>query len=157
MKTSHAVLGLVAVGAVGAVQIAQRERHHRQHLDIAVARIHQDYLTHLTSNPHLAALWAPEALDPKEEVLTPEQYVELLNANQQIAALGLRHRLGIARGQRLSYMAEYLMGREHCRKYWARFGSFREQEASGDKPGEDFHEVMNAAYRSRQKDQPADA
>ncbi|MFF8789204.1 DUF6082 family protein [Streptomyces sp. NPDC015125] len=158
MKISHAaILGLAAVGAV---QIAQRERHHRQHLDIAVARIHQDYLTHLTSNPHLAALWIPEAHDPEEEDLTPEQYVELLTANQQIAALGLRHRLGIARGQRLSSMAEYLMGREHCRKYWARFGGFREQEASGDRAGEDFHAYMNAAYKSRQKEQkdkPEDA
>ncbi|BDH15340.1 DUF6082 family protein [Streptomyces hygroscopicus] len=148
MKISHAaILGLAAVGAV---QIAQNERHHRQRTEIAVARIHQDYLTHLTSNPHLAALWAPKDLDAN-------QYVELLNANQQIAALGLRHRLGLARGQRLSYLATYLMGREHCRRYWARFGSFREQEALGDKPREHFHDVMDNAYVSHQEPKPADA
>ncbi|MFF4285599.1 MULTISPECIES: DUF6082 family protein [Streptomyces] len=148
MKISHAaILGLAAVGAI---QIAQRERHQRQQNEVAVARIHQDYLTHLTSNPHLAELWAPEDI-------APEQYVKLLNANQQIAALGLRHRLGLARGKRLSYLATYLMGREHCRQYWARFGHFREQEAMGDKPREHFHDVMDNAYVSRPEPKPTDA
>ncbi|WP_406220879.1 DUF6082 family protein [Streptomyces decoyicus] len=148
MKISHAaILGLAAVGAV---QIAQKERHQRQRNDVAVTRIHQDWLTHLTTHPDLAVLWAPKDLDA-------EQYVELLNANQQIAALGLRHRLGLARGQRLSYLATYLMGREHCRRYWARFGSFREEEALGDKPGEHFHEVMDNAYKAQQERKPADA
>ncbi|MFE6737535.1 DUF6082 family protein [Streptomyces tubercidicus] len=140
-----------------AAQRAQNLARLVQSLLRAVEQVNEEFLTLLTTHPELAALWVPEALDPEEEDLTPEQYVQLLNANQQIAALGLRHRLGIARGQRLSYLAEYLMGREHCRKYWARFGSFREQEASGDRPREGFHEVMNAAYRARQKDKPADA
>ncbi|WP_432141133.1 DUF6082 family protein [Streptomyces sp. bgisy084] len=148
MKVSHAaILGLATVGAI---QIAQRERHQRQQNETAVARIHQDYLTHLTSNPHLAKLWAPEDIGP-------EQYVKLLNANQQIAALELRHRLGLARGQKLSYLAEYLMGREHCRQYWARFGRFRAQEAQGNKPREHFHYVMDNAYVSRRESKPTDA
>ncbi|MFI9078772.1 DUF6082 family protein [Streptomyces sioyaensis] len=147
MKTSLAVLGLVAVGAV---QIAQKERHQRQTTEIAVARIHQDWLTHLTTHPNLAVLWAPKDLDA-------QQYVELLNANQQISSLGLRHRLGLARGQRLSYLATYLMGREHCRRYWQRFGAFREEEALGEKSREHFHEVMNDAYMAQQERKPADA
>ncbi|MGW2917699.1 DUF6082 family protein [Streptomyces angustmyceticus] len=148
MKGKYAaILGLIAVGAV---QIAQKERHHRQRTEIAVASIHQDWLTHLTTHPDLAELWAPKDL-------APEQYVTLLNANQQIAGLQLRHRLGLVRGARLRFLAEYLMGREHCQQYWERFGGFRAQEALGDKPGEQFHEVMDDACRSQQEDKPAAA
>ncbi|MFF9785026.1 DUF6082 family protein [Streptomyces nigrescens] len=148
MKASHAaILGLAAVGAV---QIAQKERHQRQRNEIAVARIHQDWLTHLTTHPDLAKLWAPEDI-------APEQYVELLNANQQINGLGLRHRLGIVRDQQLPFLATYLMGREHCRRYWQRFGAFRGEEALGDQPEEHFNEVMNDAYVSHQEPKPADA
>ncbi|MGX1851107.1 DUF6082 family protein [Streptomyces sp. NPDC055299] len=150
--TRAAILGLIAVGAV---HITQRERHQRQQNEIAVTRIHQKFLTLLTTHPELAALWVPEA-DPEEEELTPEQYVQLLNANQQIEALHLRHRLGIVRKKQFPPLAEHLMGREHVRKYWARFGSLRKQEASGNKRRERFHTAMNAAYRSRQKDEPKD-
>ncbi|MFD9206608.1 DUF6082 family protein [Streptomyces sioyaensis] len=148
MKGKHAAI--LALVAVGAVQIAQKERHQRQRNEIAVSSIHQDWLTHLTTHPDLAVLWAPKDLNA-------EQYVELLNANQQIAALGLRHRLGLARGARLRFLAEYLMGREHCQQYWERFGGFRAQEALSDKPGEKFHEVMDDAFRSQQEDKPANA
>lgn len=122
MKTSQTAVLVLA--AVGAVQIVQRERHQWQQNEVAVARIQNDWLTHLTTHPDLAKLWAPQDMDV-------EEYVQLLHANQHICALSLRHRLGPARGSRLRFFAQAVMEREIVRRHWARFGSFREQEAAG--------------------------
>ncbi|MEU9120576.1 DUF6082 family protein [Streptomyces sp. NPDC048506] len=137
MKITNAAI--LAVAAVGALHLAQRERHQRQQNEVAVARIQVDRLTHLAAHPDLAALWAPPGMDA-------EEYVKLLDANHQICALSLRHKLGITRGEQLRFVAEKVMEREVGRRYWKRFGSFRAEEAAGDKPSEEFTEALQDAY-----------
>jgi hypothetical protein len=129
----------VAVVALGAVHLVQRERHHRQQNEVAVMGMQLDWLTHLTTHPELAKLWAPEDL-------TVEEYIPLLHANQQLCALSLRHKLGLLRGRRLRVVAEAVMQREHCRRYWERFGSFRDAEADVDGLDIAFNEAMHTAY-----------
>ncbi|MFE5754685.1 DUF6082 family protein [Streptomyces massasporeus] len=129
----------VAVVALGAVHLAQRERHQRQQNEVAVMGMQLDWLTHLTTQPEFARLWAPEDI-PVEE------YIQLLHANQQICALSLRHNLGLLRGRRLRFVADAVMKREHSRRYWERFGSCRDAEADGDVLDIAFTEVMHTAY-----------
>lgn len=144
MKTEHAILFLAAVGVV---QIVQRERHQRQNNMVACARIHQDWLTHLTTHPEHAKLWLPQDLEV-------EEYIELLTGNQQMAALSLRHRLGIIRGARLRFVAKAVMDREIGRRYWARFGAFREEEGAGDRIEERFNAAMRDAYVAHPESEP---
>ncbi|MGG7574123.1 DUF6082 family protein [Streptomyces sirii] len=133
---------IFAVAAVGALHLLQRERHQRQLNEVAVAQIQISRLTHLTSNPDLAASWAPAGMDAKE-------YVKILDANQQLCALSLRHKLGITRGRRLRFTAEWIMKHEIGRRYWEKFGSLRAEEAMDDSDAEEFTEVMNDAYKAR--------
>ncbi|MFG2141859.1 DUF6082 family protein [Streptomyces sp. NPDC048650] len=141
-------VAVAALAAVGAVQIVQRERHQRQRNEVTVAHIQLNRLTHLTAHPDLAALWAPPGVGT-------EEYVKLLDANHQICALSLRHKLGITRGKQLRFVAEKVMEREIGRRYWKRFGSFRAEEAAGDKPSEEFTEAMHDAYLAHPEIQPA--
>ncbi|MEU8911766.1 DUF6082 family protein [Streptomyces nigrescens] len=145
MKITNAAV--LAAAAVGALHLVQRERHQQQQNEVAVARVQLDRLTHLTAHPDLAALWAPPGMDA-------EEYVKLLDANHQICALSLRHKLGITRGKQLRFVAEKVMEREIGRRYWKRFGSFRAEEATGDKPAEEFTEAMEDAYAARLETQP---
>lgn len=144
MKTSYAILTLAAVGVA---HLVQRERHQRQNNDVAAARIHQEWLTHLTTHPEFAKLWVPQDLQV-------EEYIELLSGNQQVAALSLRHRLGLLRGARLRVVAEEVMDREIARRYWARFGNFREREAAGHRTEERFNAAMQDAYVARPESEP---
>jgi hypothetical protein len=148
MKAQNAVL--LALVALGAAHLVQRERHQWQQNEATVMRNQLDWLTHLTTHPELAELWAPEDLPAGE-------YTKLLHANQQICALSLRHKLGLLRGRRLRFAADWVMEREHCRRYWERFGAFREAEADGDGLLDDFTTVMHDAYTraSRREPQPA--
>ncbi|MFE7314072.1 DUF6082 family protein [Streptomyces sp. NPDC057555] len=145
MKTSRAVLLLLA--AIGAIQAVQRERHQRQHNHVAVTQLHHNRLAHLTANPDLAQQWAPEEMDVKE-------YVQLLDVNQQIVALSLRHRLGLTRGNRLRIMADAVMEREAVRRYGKYFGGFRTQEAAGDRLARRFTAIMHDAYVARPEPDP---
>ncbi|CAL9360102.1 hypothetical protein SUDANB105_00646 [Streptomyces sp. enrichment culture] len=144
MKTSNAVLVLAAVGIAHTVQ---RQRHQRQKNEVAVTRIQNDWLTHLTTHPDFAKLWAPDGMDV-------EEYVKHLHANQQICALSLRHRLGLIRGSRLRFIAKAVMEREVGRSYWQKFGSFREEEAAGDKLAERFIAALHDAYVAHPDTQP---
>ncbi|MET7814239.1 DUF6082 family protein [Streptomyces sp. NPDC005395] len=144
MKVSHALLALAAVGVA---QLAQSERHQRQRNHIAVARIQQDWLARVSSDPELAKLWIPEDLEP-------EEYVKLLHCNQMMCALSLRNRLGLARKGKLRFCADYMMDREIGRRYWARFGRVREEEAT-DKAEKRFNRAMDDAYVSRPETSPA--
>ncbi|MEV5338335.1 DUF6082 family protein [Streptomyces sp. NPDC052676] len=144
MKTSHAALILAAMGAA---HLVQKHLHQRQQNEVAVARIQNDWLTHLTTHPDFAQLWAPKDMDVKE-------YVQLLHANQQICALSLRHQLGLIRGSRLRFIAKAVMEKEIGRRYWAKFGSFREEEAAGDKLAERFTAALHDAYVAHPDTQP---
>ncbi|WP_433860172.1 DUF6082 family protein [Streptomyces kronopolitis] len=139
---------IFAVAAVGALRLVQRERHQRQLNEVAVAQIQINRLTHLTSHPELAASWAPTGMDTKE-------YVKILDANQQLCALSLRHKLGITTGRRLRFVAEWIMDHEVGRRYWERFGSLRAEETMDDSDAAEFNEAMNDAYMAHPKAQPA--
>ncbi|MGV9509315.1 DUF6082 family protein [Streptomyces tendae] len=144
MKVSHALLALAAVGVA---QLAQNERHQRQRNHVALARIHQDWLTRLTSEPELAKLWTPDDLEP-------EEYVKLLHCNQQMCALSLRNRLGLIGKGKLRFYADYMMDREIGRRYWDRFGSGREEEAT-DRADRRFNAAMSDAHTARPETAPA--
>ncbi|MGG2459338.1 DUF6082 family protein [Streptomyces sp. RGM 3693] len=145
MKTSSALLLLLA--AVGAVRIVQREWHQRQQHQATVSELHHSRLTHLISNPHLAQEWAPEGMDL-------EEFAQLLNENQQLVALSLRHRLGLLRGSRLRFAADAFMKQPASRLYWKHFGSFRMQEADGDRYARRFTAVLEDAYVARPETDP---
>ncbi|MEU2875971.1 DUF6082 family protein [Streptomyces sp. NPDC007070] len=145
MKTS--TTALFALAAVGAAQLVQRERHQRQNNEVALTRIHFDWLTLLTTHPEFAELWTPDGMDVKE-------YMDLINANQQIVSVSLRNKLGMASKEALRVMADAIMARGHCRRYWDRFGGFREKEATGDKTQQKFNEVMHAAFVARPETDP---
>ncbi|CAL9326608.1 DUF6082 family protein [Streptomyces sp. SudanB91_2054] len=144
MKVSHALLALAAVGAA---QLVQNERHQRQQNHVALARIHQDYLTRLTSEPELAKLWVPDDLEV-------EEYMKLLHCNQQMSALSLRNRLGLMGKGQLRFYASYMMDREIGRRYWDRFGSGREEEGA-DRADRRFNAAMRDAHTARPETAPA--
>ncbi|SCD95546.1 hypothetical protein GA0115239_113218 [Streptomyces sp. BpilaLS-43] len=83
------------------------------------------WLTLLTTHPDLAAPWKPAHM-PVEE------YVKLLNANQQFCAVTLRYRLGLTTKERLRFYATSLMKNENVQQYWEAFGTLREEEVLGD-------------------------
>lgn len=137
MKLHHPTA--LAVAAVGTAHLVLRERHHWQQNEIAATRNQLDWLTHLTTHPEFAQIWAPKDM-------AVEEYIKLLHVNQQICALSLRHRLGLLRGRRLRFCADEVMKREYGLKYWAAYGSLREAESDGDGLAGDFTDVMHAAY-----------
>jgi hypothetical protein len=136
-----------AVAAVGTAHLVLRERRHWQQNEIAVMCNQLDWLTHLTTHPEFAQLWAPKDM-PVEE------YIKLLHVNQQICALSLRHKLGLLRGRRLRFCADEVMKREYGRKYWETYGSLREAESDGDGLAGDFTAVMHAAYTRATRNNP---
>ncbi|MFE2157088.1 DUF6082 family protein [Streptomyces lydicus] len=144
MKITNAAI--LAVATVGALHLVQRERHQRQQNEVAVSRIQDSWLTHLTTNPDLAKLWAPD--------MDPEEYVQILHANQQICALSLRYKLGQIGVDKLRFLASELMSREICRRYWAKYGEFRLREAAGNKRAETFNGILQDEYVARPETQP---
>ncbi|MFD9428478.1 MULTISPECIES: DUF6082 family protein [unclassified Streptomyces] len=147
MKTSHALL---AIAAVGTAHLVARERQHRQQKVVAVARMHDQWLTLLTTNLDLAEQWAPEGMDVKE-------YVTLLNANQQLCALALRYRLGLISKDRLRFVVQAVMERESVRQYWEKFGAFRAEESLDNKADADFNDIVGDVYDARRAMQTAGA
>lgn len=147
MKTSHALL---AIAAVGAAHLVQRERQHRQQKAVAAARIHDQWLTLLTTNRHLAEQWAPEDMQV-------EEYVTLLNANQQLCALALRYRLGLISKDRLRFVVQAVMERASVRQYWEKFGAFRAEESLDNKADADFNDIVGDVYDARRAMQTAGA
>ncbi|MDT0459160.1 DUF6082 family protein [Streptomyces sp. DSM 41527] len=145
MKITNAAI--LAVAAVGALRLMQQRQHQQQRNEVEVARIQMDRIMHLTSHPHLAESWAPPGMNVDE-------YVKLLDANHQICAVSLRHKLRITRGAQLRFVAEWIMKNEVSRRYWKEFGSLRAEEATGDPDAEEFTEAMRVAYADRRAVQP---
>ncbi|MFF9818989.1 DUF6082 family protein [Streptomyces sp. NPDC014006] len=58
------------------------------------------------------------------------------------------------RGARLRLLVQAFMDRQIGRRYWARFGSFREEEAAGDRTEERFTAVMRDAYVAHPDTEP---
>ncbi|MEV7707002.1 DUF6082 family protein [Streptomyces sp. NPDC088922] len=155
MKLSTAVLAAGAAvslttAAVGAARLRQDARHQGERNEAIVARNQLDWLAQLSTNPDLAKLWAPEDMDVQE-------YMQLLQANQLICSLSLRDRLGFVRDERLPFFASMVMNSDVCRRYWARFGDFRAQEAEGDERAEPFADALSRAAQAHSHEHPAAA
>ncbi|MFF5573092.1 MULTISPECIES: DUF6082 family protein [Streptomyces] len=155
MKLTTAVLAAGAAvslttAVIGAARLRQDARHQAERNEVAVARNQLDWLTQMSTNPDLAKLWTPEDIDV-------EEYMQLLHANQQICTLSLRDRLGFVRHGQLPFYASMLMNSDVCRRYWARFGDLRAQEAEGDERAEHFTEVLDRAAKTHSRAQPSAA
>ncbi|MDV6291302.1 hypothetical protein R2F25_38475 [Streptomyces sp. UP1A-1] len=57
--------------------------------------------------------------------------------------------------ERLRFCADAVMKSEYSRRYWERFGSFREAEADGDRLGTAFTDCMHDAYTRATKNNDA--
>ncbi|CAL2073772.1 protein of unknown function [Streptomyces murinus] len=86
-----------------------------------------------------------------------EEYMRMLHANKQICVLSYRHRLGRITKDKLDFYADALMEHEIVRKYWARFGGLRADEASGDGRAEEFTAALEKAAQFHIKHQTAAA
>ncbi|MET9819675.1 MULTISPECIES: DUF6082 family protein [unclassified Streptomyces] len=155
MKLTTAILAAGAVvslttAVVGAARLRQNARHQADRNEAVLARNQLDWLVQMSTNPDLAKLWTPEDMDV-------EEYMQLLNANQQICTLSLRDRLGFVRHGQLPFYAAQLMDSDVCRRYWNRFGDLRAQEAAGDERAEHFTRVLDQAAKHRLEVQPAAA
>jgi hypothetical protein len=155
MKLTTAVLAAGAAvslttAVVGAARLRQDARHQVERNEAVVARNQLDWLAQMSTNPDLAKLWAPEDMGV-------EEYMQLLKANQLICTLSLRDRLGFVRAGHLPWYAAKLMESDVCRRYWARFGDLRAQEAEGNERAEHFTRVLDQAAKNRPQAQPAAA
>ncbi|MFD9778837.1 DUF6082 family protein [[Kitasatospora] papulosa] len=153
MKLSTAVLAAGAAvslttATVGVARLRQDSRHQTERNEAVVARNQLDWLAQMSTNPDLAKLWAPEGMDVQE-------YMHLLKANQLICILSLRDRLGFVRDGHLPFFASMIMSSDVCRRYWARFGDLRAQEADGDKRAERFTAALNRAAQAHKQEHPA--
>ncbi|MEU3261464.1 DUF6082 family protein [Streptomyces albidoflavus] len=84
------------------------------------------WLDQVATNEELAKAWAPEDVTPKD-------YMQLMQANRQLCALSLRDRLGLVTEVQRHLLVAALMKNEVMRRYWERFGGFREEEAATGK------------------------
>ncbi|MER7194835.1 DUF6082 family protein [Streptomyces flaveolus] len=155
MKLASAVLAAGAAlslttAVVGAARLRQDARHQTERNDAVLTRNQLDWLAQMSTNPKLAELWKPEDMDVAE-------YMQLLNANQLICMLSLRDRLGFVRPGHLPFYAAKLMENDVCRRYWARFGDLRAQEAEGDERAEFFTRMLGKAAKNRPQTKPAAA
>ncbi|MFP3991022.1 DUF6082 family protein [Streptomyces sp. E11-3] len=137
MKTSHAVLAAAAVGAAG---LALSERHNRQRLVLHAAQMHQAWIAEVASNPELRAVWTPPGGD-----LPAEEYTQLLHCNRLISFLAAKYRVGLLDRHALRAQARWLMERDVARKYWAKFGDYRWEEAMG-RTDHIFNAIMADEY-----------
>lgn len=145
MKLTTAVLAAgaavsLATSTVGAARLRQDARHQAERNEALLAGNQIDWLAQVSTNPGLAKLWKPEDVET-------EEYMRLMSANRLLCMLSLRDRLDFVPKGHLPFHAEWIMKSDICRRYWARFGDLRAQEAEGDERAEHFTRVLAAAAR----------
>ncbi|MEV5358163.1 DUF6082 family protein [Streptomyces sp. NPDC052693] len=155
MKLTTAVIATgVAVSLTTAVvataRLRQDARHQAERNDAVLTQNQLGWLAHMSTNPDIAKLWTPQDMDV-------EEYMQLLKANQLICMLSLRDRLGFVPAGHLPWYAAQLMDSDVCRRYWARFGDLRAQEAEGDERAEHFTRVLDQAAKNHPRAQVATA
>ncbi|MFI8169778.1 DUF6082 family protein [Streptomyces sp. NPDC085931] len=155
MKLTTAVIATgVAVSLTTAVvataRLRQEARHQAERNDAVLTQNQLGWLAHMSTNPDIAKLWTPQDMDV-------EEYMQLLKANQLICMLSLRDRLGFVPAGHLPWYAAQLMDSDVCRRYWARFGDLRAQEAEGNERAEHFTRVLAQAAKNRPHAQAAPA
>ncbi|MEV5357059.1 DUF6082 family protein [Streptomyces sp. NPDC052693] len=155
MKLTTAVIATgVAVSLTTAVvataRLRQEARHQAERNDAVLTQNQLGWLAHMSTNPDIAKLWTPQDMDV-------EEYMQLLKANQLICMLSLRDRLGFVPAGHLPWYAAQLMDSDVCRRYWARFGDLRAQEAEGNERAEHFTRVLAQAAKNHPRAQVATA
>ncbi|MDF3140978.1 MULTISPECIES: DUF6082 family protein [unclassified Streptomyces] len=141
LKTSHAILVASAVGAAG---LWLAERQHRQRLVLHAAEMHQGLLADVAANPEHRAIWATNGLSDEENV-------RLVHCNRLVSFLSAKHRVGLLDKATLRVQARALMERAPYRAYWARFGTFREEEAM-DRIDHAFNSILDDEYTAAADD-----
>ncbi|MGW4053715.1 DUF6082 family protein [Streptomyces sp. NPDC004779] len=136
--TAAVLLAGAAVAGVGVARLRQEAKHQRERIDIALARNQLDWLEKVSTDPAMAATWAPAGMKPKE-------YMGLMSANHMICTLSLRDRLGLVSRHQLRLYASMIMRNETARRYWDRFGDLRIQEALGVPRGERLNDALEKA------------
>ncbi|WP_405591926.1 DUF6082 family protein [Streptomyces sp. NBC_01092] len=147
MKTSHAVLVASTVGAAG---LWLAERRHRQRLPLQAAEMHQRLIADTAADPEHQAIWATDGLSDEENV-------QLMHCNRLVSFLSAKHRVGLPDRAALRVQARALMERAPYRAYWARSGTFREEEAM-DRIDHTFNSILDDEYTAAADDtEPAAA
>ncbi|MEQ4608270.1 DUF6082 family protein [Streptomyces cavourensis] len=152
--TAAALLAGAAVTGIGVARLRQEAKHQRERVDIALARNQLDWLEKVSTDPAVAATWAPAGMGA-------EKYMGLMSANHMICSLSLRDRLGLVSKHQLHLYASTIMRNETARRYWDRFGNLRIQEALGDPQAERLNDALekaaDEAARAERETQPAAA
>ncbi|MGW6536134.1 DUF6082 family protein [Streptomyces sp. NPDC055051] len=150
--TAAVLLASAAVAGVGVARLRQEAKHQRERVDIALTRNQLDWLEKVSTDPAVAATWAPAGVEAGE-------YMGLMSANHMICSLSLRDRLGRVSRHQLHLYASMIMRNETARRYWERFGRLRAQEAVGDPQAERLHDTLarasDEAVRAERQNQPA--
>ncbi|MFD6076767.1 DUF6082 family protein [Streptomyces hydrogenans] len=136
--TTAVLLAGAAVAGVGVARLRQEAKHQRERVDIALARNQLDWLEKVSTDPAVAATWAPAGVKA-------EEYMGLMSANHMICTLSLRDRLGRVSRHQLRLYASMIMGNETARRYWDRFGDLRIREALGDPRAERLNDALEKA------------
>ncbi|MGC4950933.1 DUF6082 family protein [Streptomyces sp. DT224] len=140
-------MALLALTALAGAHLVQRDRHHRQRLDLAAANRQERWLERIMTNPELAEAWKPDDL-------SAEEYATLMSANLALGTHSLRHRLGVDSTPQMRFYADLLMRTKCVRQYWKRFGPDREAEAvHGERQLGTVNDALAVAYRSVQREQ----
>lgn len=145
MKLTAAVIAasttvFLTTAILGAAWLRQDARHQAERSEAVLAGNQFHRLAQMSAKPDLAELWRPEDIEA-------EEYMWLVSANRRICTLSLHDRLGFTRDGQLPFFASMVMTIDVCRRYWARFGDLRAQEAEGDERAERFTRVLEAAAR----------
>ncbi|SEE84767.1 hypothetical protein SAMN05216483_6772 [Streptomyces sp. 2131.1] len=140
-------VALLALTALAGACLVQRDRHHRQLLDVATADRQERAMDRIMANPELAEAWKPDDM-------SATKYVTLMSANLALGTHSLRHRLGVDSTPQMRFYADLLMRTKCVRDYWQRFGSVRESEAvHGERHLGTVNDALTVAYRSVQREQ----
>ncbi|MFE4212259.1 DUF6082 family protein [Streptomyces sp. NPDC056844] len=155
MKLTTAVLAAgaavsLATTVVGAARLRQDARHQAERNEAILAGNQLDWLAQVSTTPDLAEIWKPEGMET-------EEYMRLMSANRLLCTFSLRDRLGFVPDERLPFFASMVMSSDVCRRYWARFGDLRAQEADGDQRAERFTEALNRAAAAFTPEHPTSA
>ncbi|MFC8538007.1 DUF6082 family protein [Streptomyces sp. NPDC057249] len=140
-------IALLTLTVLAGAHLVQRDRHHRQSLDLATADRQERWLRGIIGTPELAEAWKPEDL-------SAEEFVTLMSANLALGTHSLRYRLGIDSTEQMRFYAALLMSTKCVRQYWERFGATRESEAvHGERQLGTVNDALAVAYKFARREQ----
>ncbi|MET8346762.1 DUF6082 family protein [Streptomyces microflavus] len=133
--TTILAAGTLAAAGIGVARLLQEARHQKQRNEVALASMQITWLSQVSTNGDLAAIWKPAGLDVPA-------YQRMMTANRMLCQLTLRHRLGFVSERQLHFFASKIGENEAVREYLKRFGSLRAEEAAEDRDAAHFTAVL---------------